>query len=102
MKRIQPLPVCTGFFICIRNSLDRPCIQDLLLELESKCLGFQLGDIYIGTPTCADDIALIESNKENLQIMINVIGRYAKQHHYRIHPMKTKIIQYSTTNIHGI
>ena len=73
-------------------------VQDLLLELESQCLGFQLGDIYIGTPTCTDDIALIESSKDNLQIMINVIGRYAKQHHYRIHPMKTKIIQYSTTN----
>ena len=69
-----------------------------MLELESKCLGFQLGDIYIGTPTCANDIVLIESSKDNLQIMINVIGRYAKQHHYRIHPMKTKIIQYSTTN----
>ena len=26
LKRIQPLPVCTGFFICIRNSLDRPCV----------------------------------------------------------------------------
>jgi hypothetical protein len=26
MKRIQPLPVCAGFFICIRNSLDRPCV----------------------------------------------------------------------------
>jgi hypothetical protein len=26
LKRIQPLPVCPGFFICIRNSLDRPCV----------------------------------------------------------------------------
>ena len=26
LKRIQPLPVCGGFFICIRNSLDRPCV----------------------------------------------------------------------------
>ena len=26
MKQIQPLPVCAGFFICIRNSLDRPCV----------------------------------------------------------------------------
>ena len=34
-------------------------LQDLLLELESQCLGFQLGDIYIGTPTCADDIAFM-------------------------------------------
>ena len=81
-------------------------VQDLLLELESKCLGFQFGDffIYIGTPTCADDIALIESNKDNLQIMINVIRRYAKQHHYRIHPMKTKLynILQQMMNINGI
>jgi hypothetical protein len=26
LKRKQPLPVCAGFFICIRNSLDRPCV----------------------------------------------------------------------------
>ena len=26
LKRIQPLPVCAGFFICIRNSLDRSCV----------------------------------------------------------------------------
>ena len=26
MKRMQPLLVCAGFFICIRNSLDRPCV----------------------------------------------------------------------------
>ena len=26
LKRMQPLPVCAGFFMCIRNSLDRPCI----------------------------------------------------------------------------
>ena len=26
LKRIQPLPVCAGFFTCIRNFLDRPCV----------------------------------------------------------------------------
>jgi hypothetical protein len=26
LKWIQSLPVCAGFFICIRNSLDRPCV----------------------------------------------------------------------------
>jgi hypothetical protein len=26
LKRIQPLLVCAGFSICIRNSLDRPCV----------------------------------------------------------------------------
>ena len=26
LKRIKPLPVCAGFFICIRNSLHRTCV----------------------------------------------------------------------------
>jgi hypothetical protein len=26
LKRIQLLPVCAGFFICIRNSPDRSCV----------------------------------------------------------------------------
>ena len=26
LNRIQPLPVCAGFFISIRNFLDRPCV----------------------------------------------------------------------------
>ena len=26
LKWIQPLPVCAGYFICIQNSLDRPCV----------------------------------------------------------------------------
>ena len=26
LKRIQPLPVSAGFFICIRNFLDQPCL----------------------------------------------------------------------------
>ena len=42
-----------------------------------------------------DDIAFTDTNKYNLQIMLNVIhtGRYANQHHYNIHPTKTKIVQ---------
>ena len=70
-------------------------VQDLLLELEHQSLGFELGDLYIGTPTCADDIAFIETDKDNLQIMLNTISRYADQHHYKIHPKKTKIVKYT-------
>jgi hypothetical protein len=53
-------------------------VQDLLLELEENSLGYHLGNVYIGTPTCADDVAIIERDSNNLQIMINVISRYAK------------------------
>jgi hypothetical protein len=37
LKRIQPLPVCPGFFICIRNSLDRPCITIPSWSSPLKC-----------------------------------------------------------------
>jgi hypothetical protein len=37
MKRIQPLPVCAGFFICIRNSLDRPCVTMPSWSSTLKC-----------------------------------------------------------------
>jgi hypothetical protein len=37
LKRIQPLPVCTGFFICIRNSLDRPCVTMPSWSSTLKC-----------------------------------------------------------------
>ena len=37
LKRIQPLPVCTGFFICIRNSLDRPCVTMPAWSSPLKC-----------------------------------------------------------------
>jgi hypothetical protein len=31
LKRIQSLPVCAGFFICIRNSLNRPCNNAIMI-----------------------------------------------------------------------
>jgi hypothetical protein len=37
LKRIQPLPVCAGFFICIRNSLDRPCVTMPSWSASLKC-----------------------------------------------------------------
>ena len=68
-------------------------VEDLLLELENAAIGFHLGNIYVGTPTCADDIAFTKTNKYNLQVMLNFIHRYVNQHHYNIHPTKTKMVQ---------
>jgi hypothetical protein len=42
--------------------------------MEENSLGYHLGNVYIGTPTCADDVAFIERDSNNLQIMINVIS----------------------------
>ena len=72
-------------------------VQDLLVELEQNSIGYQLGNIYVGSPTCADDIAFISNDKHELQLMLNVLGRYANEHHYSIHPTKTQIIDCSKT-----
>ncbi len=37
LKRIQPLPVCAGFFICIQNSLDRSCVTMPSWSSPLKC-----------------------------------------------------------------
>jgi hypothetical protein len=37
LKRVQPLPVCAGFFICIRHSLERPCVTMPSWSSPLKC-----------------------------------------------------------------
>jgi hypothetical protein len=37
LKRIQSLPACAGFFICIRNSLNRPCVTMPSWSSPLKC-----------------------------------------------------------------
>ncbi|VDI63306.1 Hypothetical predicted protein [Mytilus galloprovincialis] len=83
----------------LSTNLYKIFVEDLLVELEKNAIGFSLGDIYCGTPTC-DDIALISSNPAELQIMLNTIGRYANQHHCNIHPTKSKVICYGSAKNH--
>ncbi len=40
-------------------------VNDLLAELEENSLGVKIGDIYVGSPTCADDIALLHTLRMN-------------------------------------
>ncbi|CAC5412277.1 unnamed protein product [Mytilus coruscus] len=55
-------------------------------------VGMKIGNIYTGTPTCADDIALLSDDVEDLQIMLNTVLRNAKQDRVTIHPTKTNAV----------
>ena len=44
--------------------------DELLNILKAKRLGLRIGTIYIGSPTCADDVALLASSVEELQLML--------------------------------
>ena len=66
-------------------------INDLLLKLENSGLGAEIGQIYIGTPTCADDVILLTNDIRQLQPMLNVAKNYADTHEYELHPEKTVV-----------
>ena len=81
----------------LSTRLYKICVQDLLEELEQNAIGYHLGNIYVGSPACADDIAFISSDKYEMQTMLNIVSRYAKEHHYLIHPVKTQLVDCSKT-----
>ena len=57
-----------------------------------------MGDIYVGTPTCADDLALLSSSEDEMQLMLNIVHRYSQQHFYNLHPTKTNIVEFNKQN----
>ncbi|CAC5419637.1 unnamed protein product [Mytilus coruscus] len=67
-------------------------INNVLNELMKSRVGMKIGNIYTGTPTCADDIALLSDDIEELQIMLNTVLRNAKQDRVTIHPTKTNAV----------
>ena len=73
-------------------------IDELLNILKSKHLGLKIGTIYIGSPTCADDVALLASSVEELQLMLQEALRFARKNRYKIHPTKTCIVLLSNKN----
>ena len=68
-------------------------INDLLTSLEQTNLGNQMGPVFTGTPTCADDVLLLAPDKYQLQGMLDVAFSYSTDHSYQIHPQKSIITQ---------
>ena len=54
-----------------------------------------LGDINIGVTALADDMTYLASTAKVLQQMLGVGHIYSRQHHYKIHPTKTKIVEHN-------
>ena len=79
----------------LSTSLYKVYIDELLRILKSKRLGLRIGTVYIGCPTCADDIALLALTPEELQIMIHEALNYSKKNRYQIHPTKSNVVDIS-------
>lgn len=68
-------------------------VDNLLKQLEKSHLGVHIGTNFAGCPTCADDILLMANTDEDLQVMLNVVHNYSREHQYTIHPTKSAIIK---------
>ncbi len=66
-------------------------INNLLVSLQRAALGYHIGPVFAGAPTCADDILLISDDPFQLQAMLQVAHRYSTQHQYQIHPQKSTV-----------
>ena len=66
-------------------------INDLLKSLEKAGLGMRIGPVYVGSPTCADDVMFLSNIGPELQGMLNFTAPYASEHYYEIHPTKSVI-----------
>ena len=71
-------------------------INGLLKTLESSRIGTKIGDIYVGAPTCADDVLLAAESMTDLQFMLQVAANYASEHRYIIHPEKSTVMIYNS------
>jgi hypothetical protein len=54
-------------------------INPLLEFYKTNNLGFKIGSIHIGNPTCADDIVLLSKSQQELQTMLSSQEQFANQ-----------------------
>ena len=66
-------------------------IHPMLDSLERHKLGLSIGCIYLGSPTCADDVLMLsnESLGAETQAMIDVTKQHSTKNDYDIHPTKS-------------
>lgn len=64
-----PIKQCVRQGGILSTHLYKIFIDELLDVLKSKRLGLRVGTVYIGSLACADDVALLASSVEELQLM---------------------------------
>ena len=67
-------------------------IDPLLHRLEEKKYGSRIGHLYVGAPTCADDVLLASNNMTELQHMLDEACIYSQKERYILHPQKSAVI----------
>ena len=67
-------------------------VDELLDLLVSSRYGACIGDVYVGAPMFADDLALVSESPTVLQSMLDIVSSYAKKWRYRFNASKSWIL----------
>ena len=78
-------------------------IDELIHELEALGCGLKVGDIYVGTPVQADDLAMLTLSPHGLQYMLNTVFTYSSKWRYSLNASKSAImVQGESTQKHKL
>ena len=72
-------------------------INGLLDRIELSGLGAYIGNINIAAPTCADDIALLSNDPDDIQKMINISKDFSNMEGYKLQETKSVILRIKTS-----
>ncbi|CAG2187006.1 unnamed protein product [Mytilus edulis] len=90
----EPFSICQGVKQggILSADLYKLYINNLLTDIEHSGLGAKIGSICCAAPTCADDVALMSDNPEELQVLINMAYNYSQRERYKLQPVKSVIL----------
>ena len=75
----------------LSTTLYKEYINPFLLDLERSNTGLTIGHVFIGSPTCADDVLLLSDSSSQLQVMLNEAYSYSQSNCYKLHPSKSTV-----------
>ena len=67
-------------------------VNGLLVEIRRNSLGKFIGHIYVGCPTCADDVLMITEDPDEMLMMLAIASAFSGEKRYIIHLQKTNIV----------
>ena len=68
-------------------------INPLLVQLEETNLGSRIGKVLCNATACADDLALMASSDEEMQVLINIDSRFANMEGYKLQTKKSVLLE---------
>jgi hypothetical protein len=75
----------------LSTTLYKEYVNPLLVDNEKSRIGTSIGSVYLGTPTCADDILLLSNSPVELQQMLTTAFEFSRENYYTIHPGKSSV-----------